>query len=71
MTNRHFAAGAGLEKARTAPYRAKHLIIESCYSVYNQRELFICLDLIFKNSEVSIERYFKRWTSTKLVWARY
>jgi hypothetical protein len=48
MTNRHFAAGAGLEKARTAPYRAKHLIIEFCYSVYNQRELFICLDLIFK-----------------------
>jgi hypothetical protein len=24
-----------------------------------------------KNREVPIERYFKCWTSTKLVWARY
>jgi hypothetical protein len=39
---------------------------EFCYSVYNQCESFICLDLIVKNRELLIERYFK-WTSTKLV----
>jgi hypothetical protein len=41
--------------------------IEFCYGVYNQCELFICLDLMVKNSEVTIERYFKWWISTKLV----
>jgi hypothetical protein len=30
-----------------------------CYGVYNQCESFICLDLIVKNMEVSIKRYFK------------
>jgi hypothetical protein len=40
---------------------------EFCYGVYNQYESFICLDLMVKNREVSIERYFKWWTSTKLV----
>jgi hypothetical protein len=34
-------------------------------------ESFICLDLMIKNRKVSIERYFKWWTSTKLVWVRY
>jgi hypothetical protein len=28
-------------------------------SLYNQRELFICLDLMVINRKVSIERYFK------------
>jgi hypothetical protein len=27
--------------------------------VYNQCELFICLDLMVKNKEIHIERYFK------------
>jgi hypothetical protein len=40
---------------------------EFCYSVYNQYVLFIYLDLIVKNREIIIERYFKWWTSTKLV----
>jgi hypothetical protein len=44
---------------------------EFYYSVYNQRGPFICLDLIVKNSELHIERYFKWWTSTKLVCVRY
>jgi hypothetical protein len=44
---------------------------EFCYSVYNQRELFIYLDLMVKNREIPIERYFKWLTSTKLVWIRY
>jgi hypothetical protein len=44
---------------------------EFCYGVYNQCELFICLDLMVKNREVPIKRYFKWWTSTKLVWVRY
>jgi hypothetical protein len=35
--------------------------------VYNQYVLFIYLDLIVKNREIIIERYFKWWTSTKLV----
>jgi hypothetical protein len=39
--------------------------------VYNQCESFIYLDLIIKNKKVPIERYFKRWTSIKLVWIRY
>jgi hypothetical protein len=39
--------------------------------VYNQCESFICLDLIVKNMKISIERYFKWWTSIKLVWVRY
>jgi serine/threonine protein kinase len=54
-------------------YLSKVLIykIEFCYAVYNQCESFICLDLMVKNKEVPIERYFKWWTSTKLVWIRY
>jgi hypothetical protein len=44
---------------------------EFCYDVYNQCESFICLDLMVKNSEVPIERYFKWLTSIKLVWVRY
>jgi hypothetical protein len=38
--------------------------------MYNQRELFIYLDLMIKNIKISIERYFKWWTSIKLVWIR-
>jgi hypothetical protein len=37
---------------------------EFCYSVYNQCELFL-------KTGVPIERYFKWWTGTKLVWVRY
>jgi hypothetical protein len=37
--------------------------------LYNQCESFICLYLMAKNREVPIKRYFKWWTSTKLVWA--
>jgi hypothetical protein len=44
---------------------------EFCYNVYNQRESFICLDLMVKNREIAIERYLKWWISTKLVWVRY
>jgi hypothetical protein len=40
---------------------------EFCSGVYNQYELFICLDLIVKNRNIPIERYFKLWNSTKLV----
>jgi hypothetical protein len=47
------------------------LWIEFCYGVYNQCESFIYLDLMVKNMKVPIKRYFKWWTSTKLVWARY
>jgi hypothetical protein len=32
---------------------------EFCYGVYNQYESFICLDLMIKNRDVPIERYFK------------
>jgi hypothetical protein len=46
-------------------------LFEFCYGVYNQCESFIYLDLMVKNREVHIERYFKWWTSTKLVWVRY
>jgi hypothetical protein len=34
--------------------------------MYNQRESFICLDLIVKNRNVAIERYFKWQSNTKL-----
>jgi hypothetical protein len=34
--------------------------------MYNQRESFICLDLIVKNSNVAIERYFKWQSNIKL-----
>jgi hypothetical protein len=40
---------------------------EFCYGVSNQYESFICLDLMVKNREVPIERYFKWWANTKLV----
>jgi hypothetical protein len=39
--------------------------------MYNQYESFIYLDLIVKNREVSIERYFNWWISNKLVRVRY
>jgi hypothetical protein len=32
---------------------------EFCYSVYTQRESFICLDLMVKNRDILIEGYFK------------
>jgi hypothetical protein len=35
--------------------------------VFNQYESFIYLDLMIKNRDVSIERYFKWWVSIKLV----
>jgi hypothetical protein len=44
---------------------------EFCYGVCNRCESFICLDLIVKNREVPIKKYFKWWTSTKLVWVKY
>jgi hypothetical protein len=53
------------------PIRIYSLKYEFCYSVYNQRELFICLDLIVKNREISIEMYFKWWAGTKLMWVVY
>jgi hypothetical protein len=43
---------------------------EFCYGVFNQCESFIYLDLMVKNRKLSIERYFKWCTSTKLVWTR-
>jgi hypothetical protein len=33
--------------------------LEFCYIVYNQCELFIYLDIMVKNKEMSIESYFK------------
>jgi hypothetical protein len=39
--------------------RSWNILDEFCYGVYNQCESFICLDLIVKNREVPIERYFK------------
>jgi hypothetical protein len=36
-----------------------HIYLEFCYGVYNQHESFIYLDLMIKNREVPIERYFK------------
>jgi hypothetical protein len=44
---------------------------EFWYGVHNQCESFIYLDLIVKNREIPIERYFKCWISTKLVWIKY
>jgi hypothetical protein len=40
-------------------FQLKILSLEFCYAVYNQLESFICLDLMVKNSEVPMERYFK------------
>jgi hypothetical protein len=39
--------------------------------MYNQYESFIYLDLMIKNNEVPIKRYFKWWIRTKLVWVKY
>jgi hypothetical protein len=50
---------------------SRSMNLEFCYVVYNQCESFICLNLMVKNREVPIERYFKWSTNTKLVWARY
>jgi hypothetical protein len=36
-----------------------NLIYEFCYGLYNQYGSFIYLDLIVKNREISIKRYFK------------
>jgi hypothetical protein len=44
---------------------------EFCYGVYNQCDSFIYLDLMVKNRKIPIEKYFKWWSSTKLVWTRY
>jgi hypothetical protein len=43
------------------------LFYEFFDDVYNQYKSFIWLDLMVKNREVTIERYFKWWTSIKLV----
>jgi hypothetical protein len=43
------------------------IVQEFCYGVYNQCESFIYLDLMVKNREVTIKRYFKWCISTKLV----
>jgi hypothetical protein len=40
---------------------------EFCYSVWNQRKSFICPDLMIKNIEIYIMRYFKWWINIKLV----
>jgi hypothetical protein len=45
--------------------------VEFCYGVYNRCESSICLDLIVKNRDVPIKRYFKWCTRIKLVWVRY
>jgi hypothetical protein len=39
--------------------------------VYNQYESFIYINLTVKNRKISIVRYFKWWTSIKLVLTRY
>jgi hypothetical protein len=60
----HFVLGSKLKSNQ-------HFIFEFCYDVSNQYESFICLDLMVKNREIPIERYFKWWSSIKLVWVRY
>jgi hypothetical protein len=50
---RMHAAGGTLEEGQTI------IIEEFSYGVYNQCELFICLDLMVKNRDIFIERYFK------------
>jgi hypothetical protein len=40
-------------------YPIQSMLLEFCYNVNNQRELFICSDLMVKNREIYIERYFK------------
>jgi hypothetical protein len=35
------------------------IYLEFCYNVYNKYESFICLDLMVKNIEVPIKKYFK------------
>jgi hypothetical protein len=45
--------------AEYVPVSKRHhayMLIEFCYSVYNQYDSFICLDLMVKNKEVPIER---------------
>jgi hypothetical protein len=37
----------------------EYIFFEFYYGVYNQCESFICLDLMVKNREVPIKRYFK------------
>jgi hypothetical protein len=58
--------------ACTAQYsiRPEQKYYEFCYGVYNQCESFICLELMVKNREIPIKRYFKWWIRTKLVWVR-
>jgi hypothetical protein len=46
-------------------------IVEFCYNVCNQCESFIYLDLMVKNRKLPIKRYFKWWSSIKLVWNMY
>jgi hypothetical protein len=40
---------------------------ETNYSVWNQCDMFICLDLMVNNRDI----YFNQWISTKLVSTRY
>jgi hypothetical protein len=39
--------------------KEENIILEFYYSMYNQHESFIYLDLIIKNRKIPIERYFK------------
>jgi hypothetical protein len=44
-------------------YYRTPVLNEFCYGVYNQYESFIYLNLMVKNREIPIGRYFKWWTS--------
>jgi hypothetical protein len=55
----YFYAFADEEKHVFVVCMIQGLFFEFCYGVYNQCESFICLDLMVKNREVPIERYFK------------
>jgi hypothetical protein len=41
--------------------------LEFCHYMYNQRESFVWIDLMVKNRERSIKKYFKWCTNIKLV----
>jgi hypothetical protein len=71
--------GEQVQEGISEPFTVKHrrgegmeaTPLEFCYGVYNQRELFICLDLMVKNREIPIKMYFKLWINIKLVWVSY
>jgi hypothetical protein len=48
-----------LKRAKNIKVNFLPILSKFCYSVYNQHESFIYLDLMVKNRKIHIERYFK------------